>query len=103
MKIGHVFKLAQDFLWDGVSPLEHQISTKSAFICTAITNLWVQGLITGQEDDAAREVVRSRLGEYYELEGWLESRGVPESDLTRANVQAHRLAWLKKLEREFSK
>ncbi len=102
MKIDHVFKLAQDSLWDGVSPLKYGISTKSDFICVAISNLWLQGLITEQERDAALKVVRSRLGWCYTLEEWLESSGVPDRDLTPVNVQAHRLAWLKKLELEFS-
>ena len=103
MKIGHVFKLAQDFLWDGVSPEEDWPSVKHKAICFAISTLLDRGLIARREHDAARKVIRSRLGSSVFLEGWLAANGVPMSQMTMAKLQAHRLAWLKKLEREFSK
>ena len=62
MKIGHVFKLAQDFLWDGVSPEDSGTVYKCSQICYAIAGPLKQHLITEQEHDAVRKVIRSRLG-----------------------------------------
>ena len=61
MKIGHVFKLAQDMLWNGVSPKDSETTYKFTQICLAITSLLHRGLITRQEHDAARKVIHSRL------------------------------------------
>lgn len=102
MTIGRVFKLAQDSLWDGVSHLKDWPPSKQKMICLAITNLLNRRLITRREHDAARRVIRSRIGSHIFLEDWLASKGVPTSQMTSANLQAHRLAWLKKLELEFS-
>lgn len=96
-KIVAAFRSAKKNLWNGHGDEKLH---ESEFICHAM-----DGFLPGQA--MAREVIMGRIGKAYDLETWLKQQGLKDLSMAvedwRIAVQAHRLAWLNLLIKEFSK
>ena len=106
MKTSEVFKQAKQHLAMDYDETCNDPS-KGKFICIAIT-IAAENCkrITVADVKRCEDVIKSRMGGAYTLEGWLVDRGcIPEYELcdltTKDRIQAHRHAWLDYLIAEF--
>lgn len=91
------FAVARQYLWDGSKKDEG--FPKERFLCHTVMAGRNFGKVSGNDCTRARDMIRSRLGEYTFLESWLANEAhVSINDLTHENVQAYRLRWLGHLE-----
>jgi hypothetical protein len=106
MKTSEVFKQAKQHLAKDCDEARYGYD-KEKFICIAITTAAANcRRITDADVKRCTEIVESRIGKPYTMEGWLESKGcVPEYELrdrtTKDRIQAHRRAWINMLIAEF--
>jgi hypothetical protein len=92
---------AKDELWPGVGPY----GNKDIYICHCIdiaANLFYPDLES--QANCLIELIQSRLGKYNStVTEWLHrEHNIPLSEFNDEAVQAHRLAWLNLLIKEFS-
>jgi hypothetical protein len=106
MKTSEAFKRAKQHLaMDFKETLNG--SGKEKFICIAITVAAAHcKRMTDEAVERCEDVIKSRMGGAYTLEGWLVDRGcISETFLNDHNIldriQAHRHAWLDSLIAEF--
>lgn len=102
-EVSDVFYDAIDDLWDGhgsVSGYERG-QFQEQFICY-ILDANTDSVKLYNTSMRAKKIITDRLEGCNTLEEWLMTKGVPESDLTDENVQAHRIEWLYMLHYEFS-
>ena len=96
-EIAQALRAAKEHRCDGVSPF--RLSDHHIYICSAIEHPYDDG------HDWARcravDVVQDRLGGHYCIENYLRSIGVPDKDMTSANIQTFRHRWLDALILEF--
>jgi hypothetical protein len=96
------FAAARQYLWDGSTPRE--TAGKRRYLCHALEDVRIAGMISGFTHQVAQEMIRSRLGEYRSLESWLcNEAGVSVNDTTAVNMQAYRLRWLDELEQHWTR
>jgi hypothetical protein len=106
MKTSEVFKRAKQRLAMDYSETCNT-PTKEKFICLSISIAAAHcKRMTVADVKRCEDVIKSRMGGVYTLEGWLAGRGcVPEYELcdlaTKDRIQAHRHAWLDSLIAEF--
>lgn len=100
LKIAKAFKDAKAFLWDGngIRP-----RGKQTFICFALEEAMFCGTPAYDAYQSAISVIALRLRPHTSLTSWLSAQFIPSHDLTCPRLQAHRLAWLDLLIKEFSK
>lgn len=96
-KIAYAFECAKQYLWNG-SCSDLSVG-KFEFICNALSRARLTGEITDDVYHNAIHVLTSRLDQSRTLSGWLRGKGVDSQDNVR--LQAHRLAWLNLLIKEF--
>lgn len=98
------FRIAQEYLWDGKGRRRDMGIEKSEGICAAIHKARLQKRIGGEACNDATDIISDRLGDEVWAASWLHNvAGIKHKDLKKVRVQAWRLAWLKALEKEFSK
>ena len=96
-EIAKCYKLAQEYLWDGVNMQDHMY--RPEFICVAIEDLY-NSTIAGIR---AKEIIMDRIAPCSTVNQWLVKYGkIPLKDLTCKRVQQHRKDWLEMLYNEFS-
>lgn len=99
-KIAYAFQCVVQYLWDG-DETKHMPGDRFEFICYCLDQAFDCGEITMGVRQAAQTIVHRRLGEAPTLPMWLTDMGVPLEQQTAPAVQAHRLAWIKLLVKEF--
>jgi hypothetical protein len=107
MKTSEVFKRAKQRLAMDYSETCNT-PTKEKFICIATTTAAAYTKrMTSRDIERCEDVIKSRMGGVYTLEGWLADRGCVARDYyltertTKDRIQAHRHAWLDSLIAEF--
>lgn len=102
--IAAALRKCKKHLWNGRghNNLTSKTSKKDKFICWALSTVarTDSTLLFGAE--AAKSVICRRLGRAHEMRGWLELQGISPGDITDKLLQAHRLAWVNLLIKEFS-
>ena len=106
MKTSEVFKRAKQHLAKDFVETCNDYS-KEKFICIAITTAAAYSKrITDKDIARCTDIIESRIGGAYTMEGWLESKGCMNNYLlcdrdTKDRIQQHRHAWLDALIAEF--
>lgn len=109
MKTSELLTAAKKYLWDGKNDadLEDLNQHKTEYICFAITNVRHFELDVTEAPiyklvRKTRDMIEQRLFPCNTMESWLfRETYVPLKDLTPDRVQAHRLAWMNLLIKEF--
>ena len=101
MKTSELIAKAKQHLWDGLDDSNLALDSKTEFICYAMVRAakrpFEYALAQTFRDD-----IEVRLGPWNNLWSWLVyEAAIPTKDLTYPNVQAHRLAWMNKLIKEY--
>ena len=102
MKTSELITKAKKYLWDGLDDFELEFpGKKTEFICYAM----VRAANRPSEHALAqtlRDDIEVRMHPWNNVWSWLvhEAR-IPTKNLTHPNVQAHRLAWMNKLIKEY--
>lgn len=96
-KIAYAFECAKQYLWSGRG--RRPIGQSSDFICHCLSRAHDTGEINGDVYEEAKHVVMSRLQGYSTLDSWLWNQEVKGVSVRKK--QAHRLAWLNLLIKEF--
>lgn len=100
MKSSELLEKAKKYLWDGIGD-ETGDETGYAFICYAILHAASTPSQIGLAQKV-RDAIEVRLHPWNNLHSWLRyEAGIPEKMLTQERVQAHRLAWMNKLIKEY--
>ena len=95
-RIADAFRRAVPYLSTG--PLSYHYSgRKNEFICYAIAEA---SSPDAEGANAARQIIRNRLGNVFTLEHWLRIKGIETQPCSKP-MQKHRHAWLKMLINEF--
>ena len=102
MKTSELITKAKKYLWDGLDDFELEFAgNKTEFICYAM----VRAANKPSEDGLAqtfRDDIEVRMHPWTNLWSWLECEAaIPRKNLTHPAVQAHRLAWMNKLIKEY--
>ena len=105
MKTSELLTEAKKYLWDGKDPRELEKLDTSEYICFAI--LFAARESSNERANHAiylrcRKVIEKRLFPNNCLETWLwRSGNIPLKEITHQRLQAHRLAWMDLLIKEF--
>lgn len=105
MKTSELLTEAKKYLWDGKDPRQLESLDKSEYICFAILSA-ARNTPAKPEDHSTylrcSKVIQSSLFPHNCVETWLlRSAGIPPKELTYKRIQAHRLAWMDVLIKEF--
>ena len=105
MKTSELLTEAKKYLWDGEDEKELERLDKSEYICFAILSA-ARNSPTETEDHSTylrcRKVIERNLFPHNCVETWLlRSAGIPPKEMTHKRIQAHRLAWMNLLIKEF--
>ena len=108
-EIALVLELSKKYLWDGVCQyyagygnMECIPTGNTEYICHALDKASNNNLEYRDSVEKIKSIISKRLGKYETLIEWLKENGVDNVNLTYLNVQAHRLAWINLLIKEFS-
>lgn len=97
-EIAKCYKLAQEYLWDGVNNTDGLI-LKHACLAIQFTKTGVSKIAAFR----AREIIMDRIFPYSTVGQWLVCQaGILREELTSERLQQYRLEWLKLLHKEFS-
>lgn len=98
MKSSELIKQAKELLWDGGDDTEH---CKDEYICYALLHA-ASTPSQGRLAQRIRDSIEVRLHPWNNLYSWLRyEANIPDKMLTNERVQAHRLAWMNKLIKEY--
>ncbi len=98
MKTSELIKQAKELLWDGKDECE---DCKEEFICYALLHA-SSNRFQMELSQRIRDDIEVRLHPWNNLYSWLRyEANISEKDLTYKRVQAHRLAWMNKLIKEY--
>lgn len=105
MKISELLTEAKKYLWDGKDEKELERLDKSEYICFAILSA-ARNSPNEVENHSTylrcRRVIEASLFPHNCVETWLlRSAGIPAKEMTNKRIQAHRLAWMNMLIKEF--
>lgn len=105
MKISELLTEAKKYLWDGKDEKELERLDKSEYICFAILSAARNNpneIANHATYLRCRRVIEARLFPCNGFYSWLHYEAkIPQTMLTQERVQAHRLAWMNKLIKEF--
>jgi len=88
------FESARIHVWNGLD----MIGDSEKFLCHAIQRAADSHAITQQDADLAVAMIRTRLGEYPTVEGWLYNEaGLNFTQMNDRSVQRYRVLWLAEL------
>lgn len=104
MKTSELIAKAREYLWDGLDDFDldsDNTNSKTEFICYAMlkASRYPTDFALAQ---TFRDDIEVRMYPWNNLASWLRYKAeIPDKDLTYPNVQAHRLAWMNKLIKEY--
>ena len=109
MKTSELIAKARKYLWDGEDDrdLDDPKKHKSEFICFALSNVQRFDLQKTQAPllkivCKTKDMIEARLFPWNNMDAWLQhGANIPYKDLTPDRVQAHRLAWMNLLIKEY--
>lgn len=105
MKTSELLTEAKKYLWDGEDEKELERLDKSEYICFAILSAARNSSNERANHEIyfqCRKVIESSLFPHNCVETWLlRSAGIPPKEMTHKRIQAHRLAWMNLLIKEF--
>lgn len=101
MKTSELIAKAREYLWDGLDDSDLASNSKTEFICYAMLRA-----ANHRADKALaqtfRDDIEERMYPWNNLFSWLVHEAkIPIKHQTHPNVQAHRLAWMNKLIKEY--
>jgi hypothetical protein len=93
-----LLKAAKGSLWDGTPG----IYGKHTYICLSVREAQLDGVCLLKDSKALCDEIDRRMAPHITLRQWLKSQGIPTEELDFIPLQAHRLAWINLLIKEFS-
>lgn len=101
MKTSELIAKAREYLWDGLDDSDIAFDSKTEFICYSMlkASRYPADFALAQ---TFRDDIEVRMYPWNNLFSWLVYEAkIPIEHQTHPNVQAHRLAWMNKLIKEF--